>query len=162
MQVIHISGKTDWPEIEGIRSSLRETLGDQEIFERYKVFPYLHEKMGAALSAADLVVSRAGASILGEFPLFGIPAVLVPYPYAWRYQQLNAEYLAKRGAAIIVKDEYLPDQLLSKIRELMGDSAQRKEMSQAMRKLAKPDAALSIYQLLQNLASNKARRGSEL
>ena len=162
MQVVHVSGKSNWPEIEGFRSSLHETISDQEIIGRYKAFPYLHEEMGAALSVADLVVSRAGASILGEFPLFGIPAVLVPYPFAWRYQRLNAEYLVERKAAIIIKDEDLSDQLLRKIRELIRDSNQRKEMSHAMRKLAKPDAALYLYQLLQNLVVKKAEKGSEL
>ena len=68
--------------------------------------------MGAALAAADLVVSRAGASILGEYPLFGLPAILVPYPYAWRYQKVNADYLVKRQAAEMLPDEQLKEKLL--------------------------------------------------
>ena len=60
--------------------------------------------MGLAFAAADLVVSRAGASILGEYPLFGLPSILIPYPYAWRYQKVNADYLATRGAAIRLDD----------------------------------------------------------
>ena len=84
-QVLHISGSLDWPEIEAASQAL-----PAELAERYHPYPYLHEEMGAALSVADLVVSRAGASTLGEFPLFGIPAILVPYPYAWRYQRINA------------------------------------------------------------------------
>jgi len=78
MQVIHLSGQLDWQEVEQARQSL-----SPEQMKRYRAFAYLHEEMGAALSAADLALSRAGASSLGELPLFGLPAILVPYPYAW-------------------------------------------------------------------------------
>ena len=75
-QVIHISGQLDWPEVETSAQNLAP-----ELASNYHPMPYLHE-MGAALASADLVISRAGASSLGEYPLFGLPAVLVPYPYA--------------------------------------------------------------------------------
>ena len=95
MQVVHLTGKLDWPEVEAFRATLS---AEQTV--RYHAFPYLHEEMGAAFSAADLVISRAGASSLGEYPMFGLPAILVPYPYAWRYQRVNASYLSKpRGGS---------------------------------------------------------------
>jgi len=162
MQVIHISGELDWSEIEKARCLLFDKATDQVIRERYRAFPYLHDEMGAALSIADLVVSRAGASVLGEFPLFRIPAVLVPYPYAWRYQRINAEYLEKHGAAIILKEEDLPEKLLSVVSGLMSDQEQRDNMSQAMRNLSRPKAAKDISQLLQNLAAKQGLKGSEL
>ena len=62
-QVIHISGQLDWETIQTARASLTS-----EQKKRYHAFPYLHEEMGAALVSADLVISRAGASTLGEFP----------------------------------------------------------------------------------------------
>ena len=93
-QIIHLTGQLDWPKMEAAARSL-----SPELAARYHAMPYLHE-MGAALAAADLVVSRAGASSLGEYPLFGLPAVLVPYPYAWRYQKVNADYLERAGAAL--------------------------------------------------------------
>ncbi len=80
-QIIHITGALDWPVVEKAAQELPEHLQS-----RYHAMPYSHE-MGAALTAADLVVSRAGASSLGEYPFFGLPAILVPYPYAWRYQK---------------------------------------------------------------------------
>jgi UDP-N-acetylglucosamine--N-acetylmuramyl-(pentapeptide) pyrophosphoryl-undecaprenol N-acetylglucosamine transferase len=109
--------------------------------------------MGAALSIADLVVSRAGASVLGELPLFGLPAILIPYPYAWRYQEVNARYLEKRGAAVVLQDAELNLHLLTTIRDLMNDQNRRERMGQSMLSLATPQAAESIADLLHGLVS---------
>jgi len=92
--------------------------------------------MGAAFTVADLVVSRAGASVLGEFPLFGLPAILVPYPYAWRYQQLNAQYLARRGAALIINDTDLQKKLSTEVKNLVRDQDRLERMRIAMQSLA--------------------------
>lgn len=147
MQVVHISGQLDWAEVEAARAGLQP-----EQAACYRAYPYLHE-MGAALRVADLVVSRAGASSLGEFPLFGLPAILVPYPYAWRYQKVNADYLANRGAAVVLKDADLTDQLLNTVRSLMHDKGRLEAMHQAMLRLAQPHAADAIAGLLLDLAS---------
>jgi UDP-N-acetylglucosamine:LPS N-acetylglucosamine transferase len=117
--------------------------------------------MGAALTAADLVLSRAGASVLGEFPAFGLPAVLVPYPHAWRYQRVNADYLAQHGAAQVIKDENLGEHILSVIQGLMRDATRRQQMQTAMRSLSRPLAAQSIAQLLYGLATAQAPKGCE-
>jgi UDP-N-acetylglucosamine--N-acetylmuramyl-(pentapeptide) pyrophosphoryl-undecaprenol N-acetylglucosamine transferase len=109
--------------------------------------PYLHE-MGAALAAADLVVSRAGASTLGEYPLFGLPAVLVPYPHAWRYQKVNADYLSRRGAAIILENERLNQELLPTISVLLDNPNKLKAMRAAMFQLSHPRAAEKIASAL--------------
>jgi UDP-N-acetylglucosamine--N-acetylmuramyl-(pentapeptide) pyrophosphoryl-undecaprenol N-acetylglucosamine transferase len=138
-QVVHISGEADWPVIETARAGL---MSEQK--GRYHPHPYLHEEMGAALASADLVVSRAGASILGEYPFFGLPAVLVPYPHAWRYQRINAEYLAQHGAAVILKDEFLSQELLTAVKDLLENPAKLAAMRQAMRSLAQPHAAQAI------------------
>lgn len=148
MQVVHLSGKLDWSEVEAARDRLPAGLR-----LRYRPYAYLHtELMGAALTAADLAVSRAGASILGEYPLFGLPAILVPYPYAWRYQQVNAQYLAKQGAAQIIQDADLPSKLLPAVRNLVQDAPKRAAMKQAMSALATPQAAAEIAGLLQDMA----------
>jgi len=156
MQIIHITGKLDWEEID----SRRDLLPDS--YQRnYRIYPFLHEEMGAALRSADLVVSRSGASILGEYPLFGLPAILVPYPYTWRYQKTNASYLADRGAAVIVQDEDLPERLLPEIRSLMGNPDLREKMKAALRGMARPDAAGQIAKLLLDLTEKK-RGGVDL
>ncbi len=153
MQVVHASGMRDWKEVESAAKGLTD-----EQRSRYKAYPYLHAEMGAALAAADLVLSRAGASSLGEFPLFGLPSILVPYPYAWRYQQNNARYLSDRGAAVVIEDQSLPDRLLPVIQELIRNVAQRENMSQAMSELARPEAAESIGNLLYSLTKVRTQR----
>ena len=120
--------------------------------ERYKVFPYLHEEMGAAFSAADLVISRAGASTLGEFPLFGVPAILVPYPYAWRYQKVNADYLISKNAALLIRDEDLSSQMTDTVTDLLGSPEKLEAMKASMRSLAQPHAAEKIMALLRETA----------
>ncbi len=110
VQVVHITGTLDWEEVKTATATLAPDLA-----KNYHPYPYLHEEMGAALAAADLSISRAGASILGELPLFGLPAILVPYPYAWRYQKVNAEYLVSHSAAVLLENELLSEQLLPNI-----------------------------------------------
>ena len=145
-QVIHITGQLDWAEVETAGESLPLTLR-----KRYQAFPYLHEEMGAALAAADLVIARAGASALGEFTFFGLPAVLVPYPHAWRYQKVNADYLAQHGAAIIVKDELLKAELLKVVTDLLKNPSKSQTMQTAMKSLLHPKAAQAIAEQLLEL-----------
>ena len=137
-QVLHLSGQLDWAEVEQARAALPAGLQ-----EHYHALPFLHE-MGWALAAADLAVSRAGASTLGEYPLFGLPAVLVPYPHAWRYQKVNADYLAKRGAAIRVDDETLAIRLASVVQDLLDDPMRLSQMRLAAQAAAMPGAARRI------------------
>ena len=146
-QVIHLSGQLDWPAVEAATHSLSGTNRRD-----YHAFPYLHEEMGAALAAADLVVSRAGASALGEYPLLGLPAILIPYPHAWRYQKVNAGYLVRRGAAIVIEDHRLKDELPAMAQSLLKDPARLEAMRAAMRALARPQAARQIAQQLIELS----------
>jgi len=146
-QVIHITGASDWPEAQEILDGL-----PPERRQDYHVYEYLHEEMGAALSAADLVISRAGASTLGEFPVFGLPAILVPYPYAWRYQKVNASYLVDRGAAVMVADDALQAELLATVRSLLQDPARLDAMCAASQGVSRVDAAAHIAEVLSEVA----------
>ena len=150
IQVIHLTGEATWPEVAAAQEKLAPDLA-----KYYRPYAFLHERMKAAFSAADLVVSRAGASTLGELPTFGVPAILVPYPHAWRYQKVNADYLASRGAAVIAADETLDEHLLPLVRELMiEDPEKRTQMQAAMQSLAVPDAAKKIADFLQEMAES--------
>jgi UDP-N-acetylglucosamine--N-acetylmuramyl-(pentapeptide) pyrophosphoryl-undecaprenol N-acetylglucosamine transferase len=145
-EVIHISGETDWQNVKTMSGQL-----PAELAVRYHGMPYLHE-MGAALACADLVVSRAGASTLGEYPLFALPAILVPYPHAWRYQKVNADYLTRRGAALILEDHRLNNELLTTLNVLVQNPNKLKAMRAAMFELSHPRAAEKIASALIQLA----------
>ena len=101
-----------------------------------------------ALAAADLALCRAGASALAELPLFGLPAILVPYPYAWRYQKVNADYLAERGAAIRLNDEDMAERLYGTIRHMLSDERRLRDMRDKARSLANPGGAGRLARLL--------------
>jgi UDP-N-acetylglucosamine--N-acetylmuramyl-(pentapeptide) pyrophosphoryl-undecaprenol N-acetylglucosamine transferase len=139
MHVIHITGTLDWPEVDKVQLDL-----PAHRKARYHVHPYLHAEMGAALAAADLAVSRAGASVLGEYPHFRLPSVLVPYPHAWRYQRTNAEFLESQGAAVILLDESLPQTLAPEVLRLMSDRPRLKEMGDVLAKVNRKNASIKV------------------
>jgi UDP-N-acetylglucosamine--N-acetylmuramyl-(pentapeptide) pyrophosphoryl-undecaprenol N-acetylglucosamine transferase len=151
LQVVHITGNSDWEEMKTKWSHLPGGLK-----KNYRVFPFLHKDMGAALRSADLVISRSGASILGEYPLFELPAILIPYPYAWRYQKTNAKYLVDRKAALMIQDEDLNEKLLPEVLSLIHDGERLNQMKAALREMARPGAAKMIANKLLALAGNTA------
>lgn len=148
MQVVHITGTLDWDEVDAARNKLLP-----ELEKNYHPYPYLHEEMGAALAAADMAVTRAGAFVFGELPQFGLPAILVPYPYAWRYQKVNAQYLVNQNAAVMLENEQLPALLLTNIQQLIRDEERLKTMKANIQKLSRPNAARNIAALLMELAA---------
>jgi UDP-N-acetylglucosamine--N-acetylmuramyl-(pentapeptide) pyrophosphoryl-undecaprenol N-acetylglucosamine transferase len=89
---------------------------------------------------------------LGEYPLFGLPAILVPYPHAWRYQKVNADYLTRRGAAITLEDHRLNDDLQVTLNVLIENPNKLKAMRAAMFELSHPRAAEKIASALIELA----------
>lgn len=145
VQVLHVTGALDYERVCAETANLPDTA-------HYHPHAYLHDDMGLALAAADLVVSRAGAGVLGEFPLFDLPSILVPYPYAWRYQKVNADYLAGRGAAVILPDEEMPAKLVATVQALFTNKAQLATMRQRVAQLAQPDSSRRVAAVLVELA----------
>jgi len=152
MQIIHISGTLTWNEVDAGAKALPAAL---RAF--YRPYPYLHDEMGHAFRAADLVVARAGASMLGESPAFSLPSVLVPLAWAWRYQKVNADYLCERGTAVQLTDETLDKQLLPTIQTLMADPEKLARMSQAARALDVPNGAENLATLIESVAGGKGK-----
>lgn len=112
--------------------------------------------MGVAYRAADLVISRAGASSISEFCLIGKPVILVPSPnVAEDHQTKNALALSTKDAAIYVKDSEAPSTLLELAVKTVNDEARLKSLSENILKLALPDSAKIIADEVIRLAEGK-------
>ena len=137
--VLHLCGEAEV-------SRLRGRVSRQD----YRLVPFLDD-YGAALGAADLVLSRAGGGVW-ELAAAGKAAVLVPYPFGTGdHQTKNAQYFRAAGGAILVPDSEL-GQVPEIIRSLLGDPRRLAEMSEAMLRVARPNAADEIAEELITLA----------
>jgi UDP-N-acetylglucosamine--N-acetylmuramyl-(pentapeptide) pyrophosphoryl-undecaprenol N-acetylglucosamine transferase len=137
--VLHLSGERDF---ERFRGQVRR--------DDYRLVPFTDE-FGAALGASDLVVARAGGSVW-EVAAAGKPAILVPYPFATAdHQAKNARFFERTGGAITVPETEL-GRVADLARSLIGDPERLKEMGEAMKRVARPDAAEEIAEELIALA----------
>jgi len=137
--VLHLAGERDYPALAG-----RVTRPG------YRLLPFTDD-FGAALSAADLVVARAGGSVW-EVAAAGRPALLVPYPHATaNHQAENARYFERGGGAVVVPEPEL--ELHRQVEELLSDPDRLGRMAAAMASLARPDAADRIAEELVRLAA---------
>jgi UDP-N-acetylglucosamine--N-acetylmuramyl-(pentapeptide) pyrophosphoryl-undecaprenol N-acetylglucosamine transferase len=137
--ILHVAGERDFACLEG-----RVARGDYVLIASTDAF-------GAALAAADLAISRAGGTVW-ELAAAGTPAILVPYPHATGdHQTLNARYFEEGGGAVVVEQEEL-GRVPALAEELLADPARLARMREAMRTLAKPDAAGEIADELVRLA----------
>jgi UDP-N-acetylglucosamine--N-acetylmuramyl-(pentapeptide) pyrophosphoryl-undecaprenol N-acetylglucosamine transferase len=121
--------------------------------ESAEVFKFI-EDMPAAFARADLMVCRSGASTVAEITAAGKPAIFVPFPRAADdHQRVNAETLARSGAAVVVEESKLEGVWLAEtIAALLGDRRRLEQMSAAARELAHPDAARDIAALAARVA----------
>lgn len=119
LQIIHLSGLSDY---ELLRSHYRDSNVNVRLFSFLKPMQY-------AYSASDLVISRGGATTISEIVYFRLPAIIIPYPYAYKHQLSNAKILEEKGSAIIIKDEELDADILRKtIESLMNNPDKLKNM----------------------------------
>ncbi|MGE5703798.1 MAG: undecaprenyldiphospho-muramoylpentapeptide beta-N-acetylglucosaminyltransferase [Clostridia bacterium] len=115
------------------------------------VLPYAHN-MADLLAASDLVISRAGASILAELTALGVPSILVPSPYVTNnHQEKNARGLENAGAAVVITEQQLNGERLHQaINGILLDPQRQQQMRASSAALGMPDAAERIYRLLAN------------
>ncbi|RLT35392.1 MAG: UDP-N-acetylglucosamine--N-acetylmuramyl-(pentapeptide) pyrophosphoryl-undecaprenol N-acetylglucosamine transferase [Chloroflexi bacterium] len=143
-QVLHVSGRDEEPWLQAERERLPASLQ-----ERYHLHGYT-EEMASAMAASDLAITRAGASTLGELPMSGLPAIVIPGDFS--DQHANADYLASRGAAIVLRGDEL-HRLEGEALRLLADAPARAAMVTAMRALARPDAAAHLATIMQEIAA---------
>ena len=121
-------------------ASINEQLKGRDL-PMIKVLDFISD-MGAAYKAADLVISRAGASSISEFCLLGTPVILVPSPnVAEDHQTKNAMALVDKDAALYVKDADAPEQVISLALKTVQDEAKLRSLSENILKLALPNSA---------------------
>lgn len=120
--------------------------------DRAQVQPFIDD-MPAALAAADIVIGRAGASAVAEICAVGRPSLLVPYPFAGDHQKVNADSIAKEGAALwLPSADATPERIAQELRTLMNDPARLISMAARASQLGRPNAARAIAQDLLALA----------
>ena len=144
IHIIHQTGERDYNDA---------LAGYKSLGESAEVFKFI-EDMPSAFARADLVVCRSGASTVAEIAAAGKPAVFVPFPRAADdHQRVNAEALAKHGAAVVVEESKLEGVWLAEtIAALLGDPPRLEQMSEAARALAHPNAASDIATMAARLA----------
>ncbi len=147
VQVVHITGRRYSSAASGARAPAA----------RYRSLPYLDEQYADALAAADLVVSRAGASTVAEITARGLPAILIPWSQASSGEQnVNAGPLARAGAAVVIPDDELTgDRMASVLSDLLRDGRKRACMAEQSRRLGRAEAATRVAELALALAERR-------
>ncbi len=144
LQVIHLSGARD-----------ERLVADNYQRENIRAFvaPF-HHRMEEAYSAADFTVARSGAASLAEISFYGLPSILIPFPYAADdHQTRNAEIFVGAGAAMLVREAELSgDKLARHIQELAKNEEARRVMSEKCLALAPRDAAAIVASTMEKYA----------
>jgi UDP-N-acetylglucosamine--N-acetylmuramyl-(pentapeptide) pyrophosphoryl-undecaprenol N-acetylglucosamine transferase len=119
--------------------------------------------MEMAYSAADLALSRSGAASLSELSHFGIPSLLIPYPFAAEnHQALNAAIFVREEAAIVIEEGQVSvESFAREIGALLRDAARLEAMSRRARALAPENAAECVADTVEHAAAVRAGDGNE-
>jgi UDP-N-acetylglucosamine--N-acetylmuramyl-(pentapeptide) pyrophosphoryl-undecaprenol N-acetylglucosamine transferase len=145
LQIIHLTGERD--------DRLAAANYQRENIPHYVAA--FHHRMEEAYSAADLVISRAGAASLSELSQFGLASVLIPYPYATDdHQTSNAKVFVEAGAAEMQPERNLnPEGFSALITNLLSDNTRRERMSAAARAILPHDAAGNVADEIERAAA---------
>ncbi len=146
-QIVHLTGLDNYEKV----SARYENVGIA-----HRVVSY-YDRAADLLAAADLIIGRSGAVSVAEYAVAGIPTICMPYPHHKdRHQYLNAGKLVEVGASVIVDD--VPDDedraawLWEELEPLMTDDKRRRDMAEACKQVARPDAAGQIAERLLAMA----------
>ncbi len=146
-QIIHLTGEADL-------NDCRRKYKEHDV--KARVYPFT-EHMAYCMAAADIIVSRAGASSLAEITAMGLPSILMPYPFDKKQHQLaNAKVLVENGAAALVEDLNDPKsnarRLKEELRAIMRSDESRRRMARSASALGRIDAADVIAEELFEIA----------
>jgi UDP-N-acetylglucosamine--N-acetylmuramyl-(pentapeptide) pyrophosphoryl-undecaprenol N-acetylglucosamine transferase len=147
LHIIHQTGVRD-------EAVIRQKYADLKIQARVGAF---FQDMPQIQKTARLAVTRAGAGIISELCVHGLPAILIPFPHAADdHQTFNAKALEEQGAAILIKDRDLNGNTLKQaIESLITDQKRLDLMSEKLKGLARPDAAKTIAAHILNFKRKK-------
>ncbi len=142
VQAIHLTGKSD-------EAATRDAYAAAGVKAHVAAF---HHAMQEAYAAADIAIARSGAASLTELSHFGLPSVLIPFPFAAEdHQTANAQIFARAGAGVMMKEsEVTGDSLAGKINTMLDAPQSLSAMSQAARALASGDAAERVADVMLN------------
>lgn len=148
VRVVHVTGAGEYDAV----VEAAEAAGVSR--DRWELHAY-RDDLPALLSAADLIVSRAGATSIAEITMLGAPSILVPYPHATAdHQTKNAEALAHVGAAVVVPDDEVEGPgFADTVASLLRDPHRRDTMSAASGALGRADAATRVARLVLDAAA---------
>ena len=143
-QVIHLCGEED---------QIKLSNGYKGLGIRARVFSFFGP-MQYVYSAVDIVISRAGSATINEIALFGLPSILIPYPYVRRHQIENANYFCQNNAAILIEEKDLsPEILKGKILKLFNNPDLQESMSKNILMFSRPKEQIkSLADLVLNEA----------
>ena len=146
LTVYHVVGARDWDELAADRDAISGAIDYRAV--RYE------SDMPTVFAAADLVVSRAGASTTAELAVVGLPSILVPLPHApGDHQTANASALVAAGGATMVVDDALDGRrLASEVEAMIDEPGRLDEMSDAARSIGRRDAAERVAELMEEYA----------
>lgn len=143
-QIIFVTGTNDFEQIKEDIKAVKD-----------KVFlaPYIFD-MVSAYTVADVVICRAGASSISEITLCGIPAILIPYPYAaYKHQEENAYYLKEHQAAeVILEKDLNKDKLFNTLLDLYNNCDKLKMMRENSKALSNPSAGKNIVEVIKSVS----------
>ncbi len=118
---------------------------------RVKVLDFVN-RMDLAYAAADVIISRAGASSVSELCIVGKPVIFIPSPnVAEDHQTKNAMALVEKSAALMIAEDALDAKFPALFRELMGSEAKRDQLSREIKALALPKATEHIVEVIESV-----------
>jgi UDP-N-acetylglucosamine--N-acetylmuramyl-(pentapeptide) pyrophosphoryl-undecaprenol N-acetylglucosamine transferase len=152
LQVLHLVGPKELPPAEARLEDLRRPQ-DRVLWRLVGST----DRMDLAYSAADLAVCRSGAATLFELASAGLPAIVVPYPYATAdHQRANAQPLVDSKAVILLLDaDCTPESVAELVDDLLPDESSLQAMSASIHEFARPRAAESLADLVREVAATR-------